>query len=528
MKLAAIDIGTNSIHMVIAEAVNEYSFQVIDREKEMVKLGKGVFASNCLSERAFRQGLETLRRYVQLADQRGCDAILTAATSAIREAQNGSEFLGELEQQTGISPEIISGEREARLIFKAVRHEVALKGEKAMVIDIGGGSTELVVGDEKEIFLARSVKLGVQRLLDMFSGKESVSAEALGVLEAHIRFVAGQIIEKAREIGFNRIIGTSGTIRTLGHAAHKLAGGKSMRSVNAEIISLKDLQELTHQLIGMSADKRAAMDGIGERRADTIHLGGVLFTQLVRMAGVEEVTLCDASLREGLIIDYLETHGRQISNFPVYDDLRHRSVAQLAHQFKVDWHQATHVAKLALQLFDQTQHIHRYESYERDILEFAALLHTSGQYIRYKKYNKHSRYIISHAGLRGFNDEEVLLIGHVARYQRKSTPKKKHKKFKKLSKNQRRQVKVLAGILRIAAGLNRTKNQLVSDVKCKTKEGVLSIRPQGRTESMQLELWATRNRLQPLAEALDYEVKLKIPAESRLSEKMKKEKAEAV
>lgn len=506
MKLAAIDIGTNSIHMVIAQASHKNSFQIIDREKEMVKLGTGVFSTNRLSERAFKEGLETIKRYVQLADQRGADEIITAATSAIREAHNGSEFLNELVRQTGISPEVISGGKEARLIFQAVKNEIALHDDNAMVIDIGGGSTEIAVGNRQEVLMGKSMKLGVLRLLDMFDGESKVGEEALGVLQAHIRFVAQNIMAEAKKIGFSRVIGTSGTIRTLGEAAHIAAGGKPMKSVNAEVVKLTDLDDLTKELLKIKPNKRAAMNGIGEKRADAIHLGGALLVQLLQMAGVEEITLCDASLREGLILDYLESHTQNIANFPVSQDLRHRSAFQLAHQFNVDWQQKMHVASLSVQIFDQTQKIHELEHFERDILEYASLLHSVGQYIRFKRYHKHSRYIIGHAGLRGFNDEEILLISHVARYHRKAEPKKKHKKYKKLTKSQRKVVKILSAILRVAVSLDRTKNQLIKEVACKHSKKKLALQIAGRPENMKLELWATRKHVDPLAKALKKEV----------------------
>ncbi|WKN31851.1 Ppx/GppA phosphatase family protein [Porifericola rhodea] len=508
MKIAAIDIGTNSIHMVIAKVSHNHNIQIIDREKEMVKLGVGVFATNRLSERAFQQGLETIKRYVQLADQRGADEIITAATSAIREAHNGGEFLHELVSATGISPETISGSKEARLIFKAVRNEIALKGKNAMVIDIGGGSTEITVGNEQDILMGKSMKLGVLRLLDMFNGEDKVGGEALGVLEAHIRFVARQIIAEAKELGFSRIIGTSGTIRTLGEAAHIAAGGKPMKSVNAEVVKREDLESLTKQLLKMNVEKRAAVNGIGDKRADAIHLGGVLLVQLLQMADAKEITLCDASLREGLILDYLDHHAQAISEFPEAPDLRHRSAFQLAHQFNVDWEQKNHVAYLALQLFRQTKKIHKLGDFEQDILEYAALLHSVGQYIRFERYHKHSRYIIAHAGLRGFNDEEILLISQVARYHRKAEPKKKHKKFRRLSKEQRHTVKVLSGILRVAVSLDRTKNQLVKQLHCKLSKGKLEIQLAGQADNMKLELWATRRHLDPLAKVLHKDISI--------------------
>jgi exopolyphosphatase/guanosine-5'-triphosphate,3'-diphosphate pyrophosphatase len=287
-----------------------------------------------------------------------------------------------------------------------------------------------------------------------------------------------------------------------------------MKSVNAEVVKRSSLEKLTDKLLGLKPDKRASVNDIGEKRADAIHLGGVLLVELLKMAKAEQLILCDASLREGLILDYLESHAHKIDAFPELQDLRHRSVAQLANQFNVDWQQKEHVSCLALQLFDQTQSLHKMGVFERDTLEFAALLHSVGQYIRFKRYHKHSRYIIAHAGLRGFNDEEIRLISQVARYHRKSVPKKKHKKYKKLSKEQRRIVSVLSALLRVAVSLDRTKNQLVKHVACKISRKKLVIQPAGLPESMEIELWATQKHLDPLAKVFDKKIKLEPVAAS--------------
>ena len=303
MKLAAIDIGTNSIHMIVVQVNSNLTFDVIEREKEMVKLGEGVFATNRLSDRAYKEGLEVIKRYVQLADQLGVDEIITAATSATREARNGGEFLDAIVKETGIAPQVISGKEEARLIFLAVRQAIALQGKKALVLDIGGGSTEAVVGDEKDVLFRSSVKLGVRRLLDMLDHQGPIGKEALKVLEAHIRQVARDAINEAKQHGFSRVIGTSGTIRTLGEAALVKSGHDNLQSVNAEKVPRADLEKLTKKLLKSEAAERTDVEAVSSRRADAIHLGGVLLTQLLQLAEVEEITLCDASLREGLIID---------------------------------------------------------------------------------------------------------------------------------------------------------------------------------------------------------------------------------
>ena len=507
MKLAAIDIGTNSIHMIVVEATGQNSFKILNREKEMAKLGAGVFASNHISDRAFEVGLKTISRYVQLADRLEVDEIITAATSAIREAHNGEHFLNEVVTQTGLCPRIISGKEEARLIFLAVRNSIALEEDKALVLDIGGGSTEAVVGDRTEIYFKESMPLGVLRLLDMFEDQSTVGAEGKSVLEAHIRFVAEQALEQARNIGFDRVIGTSGTIRTMGEAAHIAAGGKPLQSVNAEVVQLKELDKLTQKLLEMKLEKRAKVEGVSEKRADAIHLGGVLLTQLLEMAQVKEITLCDASLREGMILDYLEKHSQEVIALPEPQNLRYRKAAHLVYKYESNWEENCHVAYLAQQIFDQTQKLHELGDFEREVLEFAALLHDIGQFISFKKHHKNSRYIIKRTDPRGFTDNEILLIKHLVRYHCKAKPTKKHKKFKQLSKQNRRIIKILSGILRIAVALNKTKNQRIEQIACRISEKKLELAVSG-ADNLEVEIWAARRNCQVLAEAIKRQVEI--------------------
>jgi exopolyphosphatase/guanosine-5'-triphosphate,3'-diphosphate pyrophosphatase len=501
MKLAAIDIGTNSIHMIIVQVNRNNTFEVIEREKEMVKLGEGVFATNELCDRAYQEGLEVIRRYVQLADQLGVDEIITAATSATREARNGGAFLDDIVQETGIAPQVISGKEEARLIFLAVRQAVALQGENALVLDIGGGSTEAVVGNEREVLFRSSIKLGVRRLLDMFDHQGPVGKEALKVLEAHIKQLAREVMNEAKREGFSQVIGTSGTIRTLGEAVLLENGNGSVPSVNAEKVKREELEKLTNKLIKSEAEDRTEIKGISSKRADAIHLGGLLLTQLLQLADADEITLCDASLREGLIIDYIQQYAKKGASLPEHEDLRYRSAAQLALKFDVDLEQSSHVAVLAKQLFKQLSSVHSLEIYEQQILEYAALLYEIGQYISFKRYHKNSRYIIKHARLRGFTNEEILLVRHVARYHRKAKPSKKQKKFRKLSKRQQKIVELLSGILRVAVGLNTTKNQLVREVNCQISKKEITIIPIS-SSSLDIELWASARNKKVLEKAI--------------------------
>jgi exopolyphosphatase / guanosine-5'-triphosphate,3'-diphosphate pyrophosphatase len=505
MNLAAIDIGTNSVHMIIVKATSKHSFEVLVQEKEMVKLGVGVFANKMLSKTAFYKGLETINRYVQLADQYGVDHIITAATSATREAKNGREFLDNLIHEVGLSPQLISGNEEARLIFLAVRKAIDLQKDNVLVIDIGGGSTEAVVGNNDGVLFKSSMKLGVLRLLDMVGKQDSLSQEERNELKNHIRETAAGIMENAKSVGFTRVVGTSGTIRTLGEAALLLNGKETGISVNAEVVKVKDLEKILNKLLSLNPEKRAEVKGISENRVDAIHLGGLLLVELLKLVGVKELTLSDASLREGLIIDYIEKHGQLLEEASIGRDIKERSCLLMAKRYETDIEEKKHVSRLAMQLFDQLKDLHKLDDMARELLYHSTLVHDVGTFVNFQNYHKHSQYLILQGRLRGFNNLELNLLSLLAMYHRKSGPKNKHKAFKQLKKRERGLVKGLSGILRIAVGLDKTKNQWVENVYCLIEKNRLTIRIFGEA-GMELEIWESMRFSNTLSKYLKKEI----------------------
>lgn len=507
MKLAAIDIGTNSIHMLVVDTASESAFEVIDREKTMVKLGAGLFGSHRMSQRAFDAGLDTLRRYVKLAESLGVDEILAVATSAAREAENGGELLNAIYRETGVDPRVISGAEEARLIFRAVRQAIDLGNERALVFDIGGGSVEAIVGDQHEVLLAESMRLGVLRLLDLFDARDTLSSKQVHELRGYVRGVAAEFLRRATQLGYARVVGTSGTIRTLGEAAHLLGGSPPWRSVNAQVVGVPALADLSKKLVGMDEKERSKVPGVSEQRADAIHLGSVLLVELLEAARAEELVLCDASLREGVVLDWLDRHGALLEIRPQIPDVRRRSVIELARKYRRDDPHEHHIAKLALMLFDRTRELHGLGDTERELLELAALLHDIGTHLSFRRRHCHGRYIIRHSQLRGFTDDEVELLGLIVRYHRGVRPKKQHSGFQELDDGRRHLVETLAGILRIAVGLDRGQTQVVKRLDCLRKNGTLEIVVSGFGD-LELELWAARRKTKPLARALGLDVRV--------------------
>jgi exopolyphosphatase/guanosine-5'-triphosphate,3'-diphosphate pyrophosphatase len=506
VKLAAIDIGTNSIHLVVVE-FDGRTFQVIDREKSMVRLGLGMFGEMRLTERAFNEGVEVLGRYTKLAESRGVDEILAVATSATREAENGTEFLNAIFQRTGVMPRVISGSEEARLIFLAVRHSIDLGGERGLVIDIGGGSVEVAVGDADEVMLAQSMRLGVQRLLHRQGGSQPLGNRELYELSGYVQGAAAEVMAEAKRFGATRFVGTSGTIRTLGEATHLSAGGAPFRSLNAQSVKRRDLRELVRRLSEADAAKRAKIPGIAEGRADTIHLGGVLLLELLEMARAEELTLCDTSLREGVIWDYIERRGMDPVPHRVIADPRRRSVVELMRKYDRDDPRELHIAELSLSLFDQTQQLHELGAAERELLEYASLLHGIGRHIDYENRERHARYVIRNSRLRGFTDEEIELLGLIVLYHRGSRPRRKDDRLSALPAKEQQRVCVLSSILRLAVALDRGHSQLVRRLHVEDRAGELRIVIDGPGDLL-LELWAGRGKLEPLGRALDRSIML--------------------
>src|SRR5262245_33769397 len=268
MKLAAIDIGSNSVHMIVVGTGENHSFEVIDREKEMVFLGKSVFDHGRLTDEAVSAGLGAIGKFMKLAQRHGVTDVRAVATAAVREAENGGEFLYSVAEQTGVYPQVISGAEEARYIYLSVRNAIDLANRSALIIDVGGGSVETIVGDARSMWLGRTLKLGVQRLRAKFGGGAALGKKERKELEDHIRKLAEKPIEEARDAKFELVVGTSGTILALGQAAHRAKGGDAWTSATGQIVKLDDLRALTDRLVAVSPSERASFGGIDEKRAD--------------------------------------------------------------------------------------------------------------------------------------------------------------------------------------------------------------------------------------------------------------------
>ncbi len=494
MRIAAIDIGSNSIHMVIAAAHGASGFEVVDREREVVQIGRGSFEAGRLRRDAMKRTALALRRFVQLARRMGADRIVCTATAAVREARNGGEFLQMCRDAAGLTPRVIPAEEEGRLIDLAVRSALQVPERGTLVVDIGGGSAQLVAPRDGGAPRVASTPLGALRLTEGFLADDPPTPRQVTRLRREIRERVEAAFGKLGGADFERVYGSSGSIHALAHAAYGMDGERRLRQVNGHVLSVGALRKLTRRLVRMPRPQRERLPEIDQWRAEIMLPGALVLLEILERAGADAITLCDFGLREGLVLDWLAHHRREVSTLEEVQDLRLRSVLSLLAKFGPEGGHAPHVAGLSLALFDGLARAHGFGADARELLRFAALLHDVGSAIGYDGHARHSQYVIEHGNLRGLTDEEVQVIALVARYHGKARPRKRDLEYARQPKRVRKLVRWLAAILRVAEGLDRSHYQLIRGVRVARRADTWSIVARAQHDA-QLELWGARRRV---------------------------------
>lgn len=498
--IAAIDIGTNSVHMVVVRIVTSLpAFTIIAREKETVRLGDRDPQTGNLTPEAINRAIGALKRCQEVAKSLNAHQILAVATSAVREAPNGHEFVRSIETELGLAVNIISGQEEARRIYLGVLSGVEFNNTPHLIIDIGGGSTELVLGDSDEPRTLSSTKIGAVRLTAEFVPKNPVSDRELIYLQA---FVRGQLERATDEIKANlrsgetpKLVGTSGTIETLAAILNTDKNGQIPDRIHGFEIRLPELRNLIHRLRRMTVAERTTIEGMSERRAEIIIAGAVILQEAMVMLGMQSLSVCERSLREGVIVDWMLTQGLIEDRLKYQGSIRERSTLKIAGKYGVDIPHSERVAELALSLFDQTyEQLHTWDKSVRQLLWSAAILHNSGHFVSHDAHHKHSYYLIRYGELLGYTEAEIDTIANIARYHRKSAPKKKHQNLQNLSKEQKSIVSQLSALLRVAVALDRRRIGAIEDVSLNcdltTRECHLTFFPTDPTDACVLECWS--------------------------------------
>lgn len=491
MKVAVIDIGTNSVHMLMARIYPNFTFEVIGREKEMIRLGDRTLSTGFLNKEQMELGLETLKKFKHLAQSKGIERIEAVATSAVREAHNGGDFLERVYKDTGIRVRIITGEEEGRLIYQGVRHSIPLPDEPTLIIDIGGGSVELMVVTPEEILFITSLKLGAARLYERFikKGRKKEFAKMEDFIRKELKDSAATILE----IGFQKVIGTSGTWNNLGAMAFYRTHAPEESLDPQPLLISEDLQSLYQDLKESGQEDRLEMKGLDPRRSDIILGGAAVAWVLAKELKIPEIMVLDKAMREGMIYSYIQKNRRKIRSEAEIPDVRRRSVLKLAHKCEYQREHAHQSAKLALMIFDKAQPYHGLTTLDRELLEYAALLHDIGYYISFEGHHRHTYYLIKNVALNGFTPEEIEIIALVARYHRRMLPNKTHVGYRELSKGTRRRVKWMAAILRIADALDRSHFSVVESIRLRKYEKKLLFQLEA-TNDAEYELWEARQK----------------------------------
>lgn len=505
-RIAAIDIGTNSFHAIIVDVYSDGSFRTLDKLKEMVQLAKGGMGKR-LSDGAFKRGISALKHIKSLADSYECEEILAYATSAIREAENGGEFIQKSIDDVGIKMLAIPGKVEAELIGLAVRHGMKLTDEPVLVADVGGGSVEFILGNEKEFFFLGSKKIGVSRMTEIYKPSDPISEEDIKTLENHFEKQLRDIAQAFAQHRTDTIIGSSGTMENI---AQMIAARKNQSldiTLNEMEFSAEDFREFYNWFITLTKKQRKKVNGLDTKRIGFINTGVVLVDYLIRRFGIKKVRISSQALREGIVIRYLKKEMIGLPWTGKFADPRRRSVFELLR--KTDWHEnhSRHVANIALTIFDALEEEMDLTLNGRELLEYAAYLHDIGYYISHSKHHKHALYIIRHSDLKGFKDDEIELMANVARYHRRSTPKKRHDEYWKLKPAIRKRIKKLSGILRVADGLDRSHYQNVKDLKVISEKDRIKIHIWTESEPY-LEIWGAERKCELLKEMTGKKIKI--------------------
>ncbi len=504
-KLAAVDIGTNSFHLIVVEYTERGNFEIIDRAKEVIRLNEGnVGDIKYINDRAINRAVHTLTNFLGIAKAHGA-SLRALATSAVRESINKDEFLKTVYEKTGLEIEVISGIEEARLIYLGSLKAINAYHKKTLCIDIGGGSTEFIIGKEGKSEYSVSLKLGAVRLAQKFFPDYVVTKDGIEKCRKWVKGVLYPTAQELKKRGFELCIGSSGTIQASGQMilANRKEDANAGKLLNNFQFTAKELNGITNEILKKKTVKeRVKIPGLEEKRADIIPAGAILLSVIFETLGIEKMTISEYALREGIIIDTLEKN-KDNGIQPQLHDIRMDSVKHLAEISKFDQDHCQYVTNLALGLFDKLTDVHKLEPRYREYLEAATLLHDIGYHISHSQHHRHGYYIIRHSNLLGFNDTEIEIIANIARYHRKSHPKKRHKEFSSLNEKNQLVVKKLAAILRIADAFDRTHSKKIKDVIVIQLDDIIELNLKFEGEVPEIEIWSYERRKELFEEVFD-------------------------
>ena len=508
-----IDIGTNSVRLLVVSIEANGAYSTITQQKEVVRLGERSFADKRLQPAAMDRAVLVCRHFAELSRLHGAEEIVAVATSATRDARNQTEFTERVRKEAGFEVRVISGKEEARLIYRGAVRNLELEDRQAVFIDIGGGSTEVTVGDQRQHLFMDSLSLGAIRLTGMFADTidfgGSVTPAEYKQLRQYVRYSASHTVHQALEYRIDAAFGTSGTILTLAAIAHR-TGPETAGPEGS--LTFADLKRVAALLCSVGLAERQSIPGLSADRADIIIAGAAI--------------LHDADARSGRARDpgtarrmgcakvcwwttwSARASGRSASDLSV----RERSVFQLGRACRFDEAHGCSVARFAELLFDSAADagLHRLGPHERELLRYAALLHDIGTFLSYSNHHRHSYYLIRNADLLGFDQADTALVAVIALFHRKSPPNARQPEFAALDATSRSTVRMLSALLRLAESLDRSRSGTVTDARLVSAPDGHLVLDLTADSDAQLEMWGLENRGKAIEKAFGRRIEVRL------------------
>ena len=507
--LGFLDLGTNSLRILVVRINANRSYSRLLQPREMVRLGEGVVQSQQLQPAAMDRAVTAARGFGALARALGAEQLFAVATSATRDAENQDVLLRRMEEEAHVDLRVVSGLEEARLIHLGVASGMSLGDRRAVFIDIGGGSTEVILGDQRQHYALDSLKLGAIRLATLYSVPGETGPVAEDRYELMKRYVAGSSVRTVQHLRSQRpdlFVGSSGTIMNLAEITLRRTQHRSLERL--DILPLEDLRETIRMLRALPLEQRRRVPGINPERADIIVPGAAILETLLECLGAREIVVSDRGLREGLLADYLD----RINLFQGMS-VRQQSVFQLGRSCGFEEGHARRVETFALGLFDDAAALglHRWKEGERELLAHAGLLHDIGLFIAFSNHAAHTHYIIRHAEMLGFDQREIRIMALLTLYHRKKIPKKAKKlgDLGELEKRDRRLVEELSVFLRLGENLERSRTEVVRTAHLAEEGKTLVLELRTRDECP-LEVWGVQEPLESFAQIFSRPVTLRV------------------
>jgi exopolyphosphatase/guanosine-5'-triphosphate,3'-diphosphate pyrophosphatase len=487
-RLAAIDIGSNSLRLVVAEAISGGQYRILDEERESTRLGRSLTSSGRLDDESIEASMAALRRFQTIAHGLGVETINAIATCAVREASNGPEFCQRVAEELSLSIEVISAEKEAHLAFHSVRRRFDLMGKNTLLADIGGGSTEIVLASGELIEAIYTTNLGAVRLAQKFGGGQAMAGDDYGRMR---KWIDRKLKKATEKVAFppHLLIGSGGTFTNLANMV-LASKGKSRLPVGGAQISRAELRHLIDRLRKLSIKQRREVPGLNVDRADIIVPGLAVIDRIMRRFKVNLIQVHSYGVRDGLLLSMIQRmQGEPEATTPDYL----AQIERFAETCGVELAHARHSALLSKQIYAGLCEHYQLDAEDERLLDAAARLQDVGYLINYEAHHKHSYHLILHSRIEGFRPEELEIIANVARYHRGAEPKQKHDNFRRLSKADQHRVHSLAAVLRLAGGLDRTHNQSVTSVAVAGAKKQIELLVTA-DEYPEVNLWAARRR----------------------------------